>query len=163
ARGPGARGRPEVRRGYQRAAAEAIDFFSAWLGPYAYGTRFALVEVGGSLGCMENAGAAAMMIGAIQGRDEAREMAVHEVAHHWFGDNLRIRNSGEFWMGEGFTNYLTYRFFGRRDGRHGPTGASGSSRPPSDTASTCSRARATRTSARSSRTSRTSSGRGSCA
>jgi len=118
AHGHGASVRPDVRRGYQRAAAEAIDFFSAWLGPYAYGTRFALVEVGGSLGCMENAGAAAMMIGAIQGRDEAREMAVHEVAHHWFGDNLRIRNSGEFWMSEGFTNYLTYRFFGHRDGAH---------------------------------------------
>ena len=108
--------RPDVRTAYQAAAAAAIDFFSEWLGPYAYGKRFSLVEVGGSLGCMENAGAAAMMIGAIQGRDEAREMAVHEAAHHWFGDNLRIRNSGEFWMSEGFTNYLTYRFFRHSDG-----------------------------------------------
>jgi aminopeptidase N len=108
--------RRDVRRAYQAATAAAIDFFSGWLGPYAYGKRFALVEVAGSLGCMENAGAAAMMVGAIQGRDEAREMAVHEAAHHWFGDNLRIRNSGEFWMSEGFTNYLTYRFFRHTDG-----------------------------------------------
>ena len=108
--------RDDVRRAYQRAAAEAIDFFSDWLGPYAYGRCFAMVEVRGRLGCMENAGAVAMMVGAIQARQVAREMAVHEVAHHWFGDNLRIRNSGEFWMSEGFTSYLTYRFFQHTDG-----------------------------------------------
>ncbi len=108
--------RREVRRAYQKATAAAIDFFSGWLGPYPYGNHLALVEVGGNLGGMENAGAVALMVGAIQGHKEAREMAVHETAHHWFGDSVRIRNGGEFWMSEGFTNYLTYRFFQHSDG-----------------------------------------------
>jgi aminopeptidase N len=109
--------RPDVRRAYQKAAADALDFFSGWLGRYPYGDRFELVEVGGSLGGMENVGAVALMIDAIRSRSEARETAVHETAHHWFGNNLRIKNSGEFWMSESFTNYLTYRFLQKADGQ----------------------------------------------
>ncbi len=41
--------------------------------------------------------------------------AVHEVAHHWWGNNVRIPHWGDFWISEGFTTYVTglydeYRF-----------------------------------------------------
>lgn len=31
--------------------------------------------------------------------------AVHEIAHHWWGDNVHIAHGGDFWISEGFTTY----------------------------------------------------------
>ncbi len=32
---------------------------------------------------------------------------VHEIAHHWFGNNVVIPHWGDFWISEGFTTYVT--------------------------------------------------------
>ena len=99
------------RKAYREAARDSIDFFSRWLGKFDYGETLKLVEVGGALGGMEHTAAVAIMMNAAKDLDAAKETAAHEVAHHWFGDNLRIQHWGDFWMSEGFTNYATYRYF----------------------------------------------------
>lgn len=35
------------------------------------------------------------------------QASVHEVVHHWWGDNVHIKNWGDFWISEGFTTYFT--------------------------------------------------------
>ncbi|OQW53667.1 MAG: hypothetical protein A4S09_07115 [Proteobacteria bacterium SG_bin7] len=32
---------------------------------------------------------------------------VHEIAHHWWGNNVHIPHWGDFWISEGFTTYVT--------------------------------------------------------
>ncbi len=105
-----------IRDAYRKTAREALDFYSDWLGAYDFGPSLRLVEVEGELGGMEHASAVAIMLGAAKDPEYSKETAAHEVAHHWFGDNLRIEHWGDFWMSEGFTNYATYRFFRHADG-----------------------------------------------
>ncbi len=99
------------RDAYEESAKKALDFYSGWLGKFDYGPTLKLVEIDGGLGGMEHAAAVAIMTSSARDKDYAMETAAHETAHHWFGDNLRIKNWGDFWMSEGFTNYATYRFF----------------------------------------------------
>jgi aminopeptidase N len=33
--------------------------------------------------------------------------AVHELVHHWWGNNVHIPHWGDFWISEGFTTYVT--------------------------------------------------------
>lgn len=105
-----------TRAAYREAAVSALDFFSGWLGQYDYGNSLALVELPGGLGGMEHATAVAIMLGNARDPEVARETAVHETAHHWFGDNVRIATWGDFWMSEGFTNYATWRYYGATEG-----------------------------------------------
>ena len=65
---------------------------------------------------MEHTAAVAIMMNAAKDPEYSKETAAHETAHHWFGDNIRIKNWGDFWMSEGFTNYATYRYFRADEG-----------------------------------------------
>jgi aminopeptidase N len=102
--------RAEVRE----HVAGSLDFFTRWLGPVAFGDRVNVVEIKSDYGGMEHAGAVAIGVG--QTRRDTLEAAVHETAHHWFGDGVHIAHWGELWMSEGFTNYATFRYFRDRDG-----------------------------------------------
>ena len=106
----------ETRDAYRKSAISAVDYFTGWLGQYDYGNTLALVELPGGLGGMEHTSAVAIMLGNARDPAMAKETAVHETAHHWFGDNIRIATWGDFWMSEGFTNYATYRYFGATEG-----------------------------------------------
>ena len=100
-----------LRDAYMKTAKDSLDFYSKWLGKFDYGNTLKLVELEGGLGGMEHTGAVAIMLSSAKDPDYGKETAAHEVAHHWFGDNVRIADWGDFWMSEGFTNYATYRFF----------------------------------------------------
>jgi aminopeptidase N len=99
------------RQAYRETARDALEFYSKWLGKFDYGPTLKLIELKGGLGGMEHTAAVAIMLNAARDIDTAKETAAHETAHHWFGDNLRIKTWGDFWMSEGFTNYATYRYF----------------------------------------------------
>jgi aminopeptidase N len=103
---------PEKNRAaYRETARDALEFYSKWLGKFDYGPTLKLIELKGGLGGMEHTAAVAIMLNAAHDINDAKETAAHETAHHWFGDNLRIKTWGDFWMSEGFTNYATYRYF----------------------------------------------------
>lgn len=36
-----------------------------------------------------------------------QQAAVHEIVHHWWGNNVHIPHWGDFWISEGFTTYVT--------------------------------------------------------
>ncbi|OGQ26600.1 MAG: hypothetical protein A2138_17045 [Deltaproteobacteria bacterium RBG_16_71_12] len=106
---------PEAtRRELRTTVAKAVEFFSSWLGEYPFGDRLNVVEIESEYGGMEHAGAVAVGVG--QARADTVEAGVHEAAHHWFGDGVRIAHWGELWMSEGFTNYATFRFFRHHQG-----------------------------------------------
>jgi aminopeptidase N len=107
--GLGSKMSPELRREVRENTAEALHFLSSWLGPYPHGDTLNIVEIKSDYGGMEHAGAIAIGVG--QTKADTIEAAVHETAHHWFGDGVHIAHWGELWMSEGFTNFATFRFF----------------------------------------------------
>ncbi len=106
----------QIRDAYLATATRSLDFYSQWLGKYDYGDTLKVVEVAGGLGGMEHTAAVAIMMNAAKDPEYSKETAAHETAHHWFGDNIRIKDWGDFWMSEGFTNYATYRYFRAEEG-----------------------------------------------
>lgn len=103
-----------LRKEVRETTADALKFFSSWLGVYPHDKTLNIVEIKSDYGGMEHAGAIAITVG--QTRADTLEAAVHETAHHWFGDGVHIAHWGELWMSEGFTNYATFRFFEKHEG-----------------------------------------------
>lgn len=98
---------------------KAVDFLDSTYGPFPY-PQAGFVEApttwGG--GGMEHA-----TVVAIDPRDfdgpaiDARHTAIHELCHHYSGNALRIATWADFWLSEGFTEYLTLRAIESVDGK----------------------------------------------
>jgi aminopeptidase N len=93
----------------------ALDFYEATFGRYRWGTLTFIEEpiFGGG---MEHATAISMDETLFSDVSRARMTAIHELAHHWSGNLIRIRQWNEFWLSEGFADYLTGRALERLDG-----------------------------------------------
>jgi aminopeptidase N len=86
----------------------AFDWFEKTIGPYRFGPKYSSVSVNwprGALGGMEHhpmSHIASVAIG-----DEVTN--VHESAHGWFGDGIRIACWEDFVLSEGTVSYLAAR------------------------------------------------------
>jgi len=86
----------------------AFDWLEQTLGPYAFGPKYSSVSVTwgiGAIGGMEhhpNAHISASALGS-------EETNVHESAHGWFGDGIRIACWEDFVLSEGTVSYLAAR------------------------------------------------------
>jgi aminopeptidase N len=96
----------------------ALDFYGKTFGPFLWGKDMRYVEMPMYAGGMENATCVGMddTMFPKSERAEARHVAFHELAHHWSGNGLRIHSWNDFWLSEGFTEYLTRRFVESHDG-----------------------------------------------
>ncbi len=94
---------------------KALDYYEGAFGPYRWGTA-SFLEVPIFGGGMEHASVVSMDETLFGNLEEARTTAIHELAHHWSGNLVRIRTWNDFWLSEGFTEYLTARFLGANDG-----------------------------------------------
>ena len=94
---------------------KAIDFYETRFGKYRWGpARFVEEPIFG--GAMEHTTVVSMDETLFRDPDEARKTAFHELAHHWSGNLVRIRTWNDFWLSEGFAEYLTARFLAANDG-----------------------------------------------
>ncbi|MBI5514966.1 MAG: hypothetical protein HY909_14415 [Deltaproteobacteria bacterium] len=98
-----------------RGASEAVDFFSSRFGAYAWGTM-AWVEAPIFGGGMEHATVVSMDETLFDDPATSRATAIHELAHHWSGNLVPLGSWNDFWLSEGFTEYLTARFIEAHDG-----------------------------------------------
>jgi aminopeptidase N len=104
----------EGYRGFEFAGRRAFEYFSDWIGPYAY-EKLAHVEAAGINGGMESA--SAIMYGE-KGVRQGRAPVVHEVAHQWWGNAVTESDWDDVWLSEGFATYFTQLYteqFGGRD------------------------------------------------
>ncbi|MBI5517990.1 MAG: M1 family metallopeptidase [Deltaproteobacteria bacterium] len=92
-----------------------MDFYTAQFGPYRWGTMSYLQEpaIGGG---MEHATVVSMDESLYANVPVAREVAIHELAHHWNGNLVRIGTWNDLWLSEGFCDYFTARFIEDHDG-----------------------------------------------
>ncbi|MEA2750290.1 MAG: hypothetical protein QOI41_4433, partial [Myxococcales bacterium] len=94
---------------------KALDFYQSKFGKYRWGT-LSFIEEPIFGGAMEHATVVSMDETLFRMPVEARKTAFHELAHHWSGNLVRIRTWNDFWLSEGFAEYLTARFLAANDG-----------------------------------------------
>jgi aminopeptidase N len=98
----------------------SLDFYEKTFGKYRWGSASFIEEpiFGGG---MEHASVVSMDETLFADPAVARSTAFHELAHHWSGNLVRIRTWNDFWLSEGFTEYLTARFLAANDGPEAKT------------------------------------------
>ncbi len=94
---------------------KVLDFYEATFGKYKWGSATFIEEpiFGGG---MEHASVVSMDETLFPDPVEARKTAFHELAHHWSGNLVHFRQWNDFWLSEGFTEYLTGRAITHVDG-----------------------------------------------
>lgn len=93
----------------------AMDWYETHLGKYRWGSA-AWIEEPIFGGGMENASVISMDETVFADLKDARDIAFHELAHHWSGNLVRARTWNDFWLSEGFTEYEKGRFVADHDG-----------------------------------------------
>jgi aminopeptidase N len=86
----------------------AFDWFEKTLGPYRFGNDFGTVAINwgpGAYGGMEHH----PYVHISQLDYASEEVHVHEAAHGWFGDGIRIKCWEDFVLSEGTVSYLAAR------------------------------------------------------
>lgn len=94
---------------------KALAFYENLLGPFRF-EQAGFLEEPIWAGGMENAGVVTLDETLFKTPQESRSTAFHELAHHWSGNLVRIRRWNDFWLSEGFTDYLAHRFVEANDG-----------------------------------------------
>jgi aminopeptidase N len=83
---------------------QAIEFFSAYIGPYPY-ERLASVQVSGLGGGMEHASAVFYGERSVTAKP-AFSLIAHEISHQWWGDSVTEKDWDDAWLSEGFATYF---------------------------------------------------------
>ncbi len=97
---------------------EALDFYSEWVGPYAY-EKLANIQSNSVGGGMEAATAILYGDDSVTGTRSVRwrNVIIHEIAHQWFGNAVTEADWDDVWLSEGFATYFTSLFIEHAYGR----------------------------------------------
>ena len=98
---------------FERTGRQAFEFFSEWIGPYAY-EKLAHVQAAGIGGGTEHA---SNIFYGEKGVASGRAPVVHEVAHQWWGNAVTEKDWDDVWLSEGFATYFTHLFTEHFSGR----------------------------------------------
>lgn len=87
----------------------AADFFSTFVGSYRWGPLRFHEAPNFSFG-QENVSVIAIDEGFFSDAQRTRRLCVHELAHQWAGNLVRVATWNDLWLSEGMSEYLTQRF-----------------------------------------------------
>jgi len=90
---------------------QVLEFYSDYVGPFAY-EKLANVQSHSTGGGMEAASAIFYNEKSVVGDRNVRwrNVAIHEIAHQWFGNAVTEGDWDDVWLSEGLTTYFTMRF-----------------------------------------------------
>ncbi|TDJ70392.1 MAG: M1 family peptidase [Planctomycetota bacterium] len=97
-----------------------LAYYSEAIGPYAY-EKLANIQSNSVGGGMESASAIFYGDDSVTGERTVRwrNVIIHEIAHHWFGNSVTESDWDDVWLSEGFATYFTLLFrehaYGRDD------------------------------------------------
>ena len=77
-----------------------IGFLAEWFGPYPYPVYGVAVSADPQIPALETA-----TLSTFPSRPEQPTTALHELAHQWFGNSLRLGDWSDIWLNEGFATY----------------------------------------------------------
>jgi len=89
-----------------------LEFFSLYVGPFAYEKLANIQSSSVTSGAMETASAILYAENLITGQatERLRNVVIHEVAHQWFGNSVTESTWDDAWLSEGFATYFTMLF-----------------------------------------------------
>ncbi len=90
-----------------------LQFYTNYVGPYVY-EKLANIQSPSVGGGMETSSAIFYSENLINGKadDRLRDVVIHEIAHHWFGNAVTESTWDDAWLSEGFATYFTLLFLG---------------------------------------------------
>ncbi len=96
----------------------ALEFYIDRIGPYSY-EKLANVQSTSVGGGMESATAVFYGQASVTGErtERWRNVIIHEVAHHWWGNSVTEEDWDDVWLSEGFATYFTTLFVEHAYGR----------------------------------------------
>ena len=100
---------------FEEPARQALDFYSEFVGPYAY-EKLANVAAAGIGGGTEHASAIFYGEKGVRAAP-GTNLVAHEIAHQWFGNAVTERDWDDVWLSEGFATYFTHLFNEHYSGR----------------------------------------------
>ncbi|MGB1248339.1 MAG: M1 family metallopeptidase, partial [Chitinophagales bacterium] len=83
---------------------DAMQAFEEGYGDYVFDRVGYCVTNFGS-GAMEHATNITYMRAAVNGNTQWETLMAHELAHHWWGDNITCRTDDDMWINEGWATY----------------------------------------------------------
>jgi aminopeptidase N len=97
---------------------DVLEFYATRIGPYAY-EKLANVQSNSVGGGMEAATAVFYDDDSVTGQRTTRwrNVVIHEIAHHWWGNAVTERDWDDVWLSEGFATYFTLLFIEHAYGR----------------------------------------------
>ena len=97
---------------------DVLEFYSDKVGPFSY-EKLANVQSNSVSGGMEAASAIFYSEGSVTGDRSVRwrNVAIHEIAHQWFGNAVTESDWDEVWLSEGFATYFTLLYIEHAYGR----------------------------------------------
>lgn len=84
----------------------ALGYFNEVLGAFPF-SRYAMISVPGAFGGMEHATIVSLAdTGVVANGAGSRRAAIHELSHHWFGDNAHQSDWPAFWLNESLASFM---------------------------------------------------------
>jgi aminopeptidase N len=113
-----AKNREEGFGDFATPSRETLEFFSNYIGPFAY-EKLANIQTASVSGGMEASSAIFYAENLVDGKksERTRNVIIHEIAHQWFGNAVTESSWDDVWLSEGFATYFTMLFIEHAYGR----------------------------------------------